>query len=447
MLTMMDSVWLNETGEQTYRRFGNFDNDKIEPELVSPWPVSLTTDQTIPHTAKPFTVCNANNLPLKQSQRDLETQLVPRALGHVCLSIKAHPNDHTVRKQLGPSKCQYYLNATYGWDEPDNIREEYTQSIFGPEAQRATKIYSTGIYLGGKYFPRIRFSSIPTSNLNFALPMGLYWVCGVTAYTSWPDRAIGTCYIAAVTPAMYNLHKEHFSSNKSHRHKRGMTYTPGGMTKYNGYVMANPWTGQGATVGLTFSLWGRVIAALQKIKGLAFEVQGIANETANAMTSMNSEIKHMRSELFTQRLALDLVFAQERGLCKVVNTSCCFLIPDEYDGISKYIENLRHAIPNPPLPTAFDNFLNDFEDRFGATMSKILMAALRFGLPFLVPVIVLLIIVFIVKYMLSWFCNIMQRRARAANFLTMSTDPCANENFVDVFPFSDEYDIELQAQH
>lgn len=315
MLTVMDSVWLHETNEQSDRKISSISSESVVIQQMYPWPAISTIGLHIPVITKPFTICNENDMPLRPSGENLDTHRVPLTLGHVCLTVSANPRDNSTRQHLGRTKCQYYINATYGWNEPDNIR---------PETHRNNRQFTTGIYLGGKYFPRIRFSSVPHPNFNFALPIGLYWICGNIAYSHWPARAIGTCYIAAVSQAMYNLHKEHFLSKPPHRHKRDLSRTPGGMLKYNGYVLANPWTGQAATAGLAFSLWGGVVAALQKINGLAYEVQGVANDTADAMALINTEIKGIRTELVAQRLALDLVFAQEGGLCKVISTSCCF---------------------------------------------------------------------------------------------------------------------------
>lgn len=43
----------------------------------------------------------------------------------------------------------------------------------------------------------------------------------------------------------------------------------GGISKWNGYVLVDPLTGQGATAGHIYSLWSGVVAAVQKINGLA----------------------------------------------------------------------------------------------------------------------------------------------------------------------------------
>ncbi|XP_041925967.1 uncharacterized protein LOC121689814 isoform X2 [Alosa sapidissima] len=239
MLTLMDSVWLNETGEWSKRKLG-WINSEANAKYKDYWPVSITKGQAIPQAAKPYTVCNNSGFPLRVSGWNLETMQVPATKGFVCLSVRSSGKDKMIRKQLGHSKCQYYLKANY-----DQLNSADSQS-------------EHGIWLGGNYFPLIRYSSVPSPNFNFALPMGMYWVCGKMAYSYWPPNAVGTCYIAAIAPTMWILHGKYSNQNQStrftHREKREMTYTSGGMSNWKGYVIADPWTGQGATVGWTFSL-------------------------------------------------------------------------------------------------------------------------------------------------------------------------------------------------
>lgn len=104
--------------------------------------------------------------------------------------------------------------------------------------------------------------------------------------------------------------------------------------RYSGYVLSDPWTTPGANIGWSLFLGEGTTAALNKIKGLAWQVLMLTNETEAALTLINYELAMVRVTVIQNRLALDLLLAEKGGVCRVLNTSCCFHIPDNHVNIS-----------------------------------------------------------------------------------------------------------------
>lgn len=59
----------------------------------------------------------------------------------------------------------------------------------------------------------------------------------------------------------------------------------------------------------------------------------------------------IRTAVIQHRLALYSILAEKGGICKLLNSSCCFYVPDEYENISNIIEHMQDAIQPPPVAT------------------------------------------------------------------------------------------------
>uniref|UniRef100_A0A3P9H6L7 Uncharacterized protein n=1 Tax=Oryzias latipes TaxID=8090 RepID=A0A3P9H6L7_ORYLA len=55
------------------------------------------------------------------------------------------------------------------------------------------------------------------------------------------------------------------------------------------------------------------------------------NATIKAFKGYNEEIASMRLMVLQNRLVLEFLVAQERGVCKMLNDTCCTFIPDNID--------------------------------------------------------------------------------------------------------------------
>ncbi|KAJ8384822.1 hypothetical protein AAFF_G00198090 [Aldrovandia affinis] len=118
--------------------------------------------------------------------------------------------------------------------------------------------------------------------------------------------------------------------------------------KYRGYVLGDPWMTPGAMVGWSIFLGEGTTAALNKLHGLAWSVLKLANETEDAITSIDQEMRALRKVAIQNRMGLDILLAEKGGLCKVLGVSCCFRIPDAHENLSCIVQHLQNAIRVSP---------------------------------------------------------------------------------------------------
>ncbi|NXD28347.1 ERVV2 protein, partial [Spelaeornis formosus] len=87
----------------------------------------------------------------------------------------------------------------------------------------------------------------------------------------------------------------------------------------------------------SFARWfipGLGVSELEKaIVNLSATVEIIMNASADAIRAQQIEIKSISQLAIQNRLTLDLLYAKERGVCTVINTSCC-----SYIDLDKQIE-------------------------------------------------------------------------------------------------------------
>lgn len=195
--------------------------------------------------------------------------------------------------------------------------------------------------IDGNYFPfdgSCPFIDLSSTNT-------VMWVCGSIAYVTLPRyfNWTGSCYPAYVTPSV-SVHTENpwgprMSEN---RRKRDVPI------KFHGYTLGNPWTSPGANVGWSLFLGAGTTVALNKVNGLAYMLLILKNETVNALQLVNDELKQVREITIQNRMALDILLAERGGVCKVLNTSCCFYIPDNHQNISNIINRMKKALQPPP---------------------------------------------------------------------------------------------------
>lgn len=73
----------------------------------------------------------------------------------------------------------------------------------------------------------------------------------------------------------------------------------------------------------------------------------IANETEQAFGLISDEVQALRTAVIQNRLALDILLAEKGWVCKILNTSCCFNIPDNHANHSSVITEMRKAAQTP----------------------------------------------------------------------------------------------------
>lgn len=171
---------------------------------------------------------------------------------------------------------------------------------------------------------------------------GIMWSCGTKAFHTLPSKFqwSGCCHPSVVTTGITILYE--------HPHVRIVREISGPPSNYKGYVLTDPWTSPSANIGWSVFLGGGTTAALNKINGLAWSVLQLANETESGLSLINMEMTAIRTAVIQHRLALDILLAEKGGMCKLINASCCFHIPDERDNITNIIKHMQDAIQDPP---------------------------------------------------------------------------------------------------
>ncbi|KAM3602295.1 uncharacterized protein V6R79_001523 [Siganus canaliculatus] len=181
---------------------------------------------------------------------------------------------------------------------------------------------------------------------------GIMWSCGKKAYHNLPPlfQWSGCCHPSVVTTDTTIFQKKipavNVELNTHFRAHRDITGIP---SKFDGYVLADPWTSPSANVGWSIFLGGGTAATLNKINGLAWSVLSLANQTEKALTLMNNEMFAIRTAVIQHRLVLDIILAEKGGICKLLNVSCCFYVPDEYENITDIVKHMQNAIRPPPV--------------------------------------------------------------------------------------------------
>ena len=78
-----------------------------------------------------------------------------------------------------------------------------------------------------------------------------------------------------------------------------------------------------------------------KIRKLCTSVDGLASNTTGALSAVNFELVAISSLVLQNRLALDILFAKEAGVCCVLRVQqCCTYIPDKSSEVDGYIRNI-----------------------------------------------------------------------------------------------------------
>ncbi|KAJ0003524.1 hypothetical protein NQD34_008622, partial [Periophthalmus magnuspinnatus] len=74
----------------------------------------------------------------------------------------------------------------------------------------------------------------------------------------------------------------------------------------------------------------------------------LANETESGLTLVNAEMVAIRTAVIQPRLVLDILLAEKGGVCKLINASCYFHIPDEFDNITDIMKHMQGWVLAPP---------------------------------------------------------------------------------------------------
>lgn len=198
------------------------------------------------------------------------------------------------------------------------------------------------------------------------------FACGKSAYTAIPVGASGVCYLAHLVPPSRVVSKVEMESLLDEPPKR----------KKRNIGKTEQW------LGVLFAPLG--VRDLQnEVKALRQAYEATENQTLKTVQAMRAETSQIRRVALDNRLGLDLLYASEGGLCRVLHKECCVYIPDA----SKSVDDLDRAIKksnaelnknNGIIPTSWQTDVDEFFESLGGWTKYII-----FGLIALVLITVI----------------------------------------------------------
>lgn len=283
-----------------------------------------TSTDTYPYLAVPFnlidylTIFNHTNSPLYRT----DVNFTPRPISGSSpepIKITYAPKglicwvNAGSRMMMGQSVCDYYVTTeqrtvTIVWDNK-------TESVSLPEHYQ---------------------SSNKKTTMN-----GTMFVCGRRAFKFLPPDWKGSCYIAYIVPAM---RLEHNIKNIG-RSKRDLFGSH--------EVIASP--GQRFFAAI-MPFYGTTVA-LDEIRQMASIMENIANDTAGALSEINSELNAIRKVTLQNRMALDIVLADKGGTCAVLKQECCTYIPDSSSNITDLIKDIYENVNRLKKPPNAEDYV------------------------------------------------------------------------------------------
>lgn len=153
--------------------------------------------------------------------------------------------------------------------------------------------------------------------------LGWYWICGHMGYKVLPLGWVGQCAMGTIIPNItvkQNL-IELISSEgllrtymrplkRSRRQTNPLILRPTGFHSFARWFL--PWLG---------------VSELEKaLVNISAAVEVLGNTTKDAIEALQTEITSLSKMALQNRLGLDMLFAQQGGLCTVIGEHCCMYI-------------------------------------------------------------------------------------------------------------------------
>lgn len=155
-----------------------------------------------------------------------------------------------------------------------------------------------------------------TTPKGWPIPPGLgwYWICGQTGYKVLPLGWTGQCAIGTIFPSiLITPNLTGYLRSYMRRIKRGSNPIVQRPTAFHSFARwFLPWLG---------------VSELEKaLVNVSATLEIINNSTIDAIQALQEEVTSLSKVVFQNRLGLDMLFAQQGGLCTVLNERCCTYI-------------------------------------------------------------------------------------------------------------------------
>lgn len=163
--------------------------------------------------------------------------------------------------------------------------------------------------------------------------MNHYWVCGQAVYLSLPKHWFGCCAFVTLNTTM-----KVFKVNESHkvhkRVKRSQFFSP------NNVPLDSRRSGKGDKLAGALFPWFGVGQNAHEIDKVAYELETLTNLTTEGFQIMQPEIRAIRIMVMQNRMVLDMLLAEQGGVCHLVGEHCCTYIPDGDTNLTEVVQHL-----------------------------------------------------------------------------------------------------------
>lgn len=251
----------------------------------------------------------------------------------LCIAIKCVKEKYKV---LGYQPgCEYVLtslNASHPQCATSAKRKFYNP-VTGGCVEPYVKITAFRMMLAGE-----NIAALPIGNILWYVkasrglwtPPGYVWACGTKVYRYLPDRWCGTCTLSRLSPAAVVIPTANVTHYSHHLQKRDTKKKDPLISDVRGTFMT------------IFPSYG--VAYLgHRLNDLYFDLDNLTSIVLNLakILANDKEKAAMRSMILQNRMALDLLLAEQGGLCAVIGDHCCTYIPDNHNNFTSIVYRLE----------------------------------------------------------------------------------------------------------
>ena len=207
---------------------------------------------------------------------------------------------------MGRSTCKFSLPVPTEWGEtvvasnPNQAEEQVTFTVW----------------------PALRYTEgmIP--------PKGIFLVCGNKAYPYLPKGWAGSCFLASVFPDS-RIKTTFRQKTPAPRDRRSASESEdpkgwAGVSKRLGFFKGKWWE---KAIGVMMPHAGTLMNSI-RIDKLSQALEYVANTSMAYYTELSDMLVSMRAMVMQNRVALDMLLAEQGGVCGMIEGECCIWIPD-----------------------------------------------------------------------------------------------------------------------